>query len=55
MIDSAVTDLPEPELADQRHRLAAVDVERDAVDGQHLPLTEAEGDGEILDLQQGLS
>ena len=40
-------------LADQRHRLALADVERHAVDRQHLAARPAEGDGEIADGEQG--
>src|SRR5439155_10208869 len=41
-------------LADQRHGFAPPDVERDAVDGEHLARSLAEGDGEVLDLEQRL-
>ncbi len=40
-------------LADDGERLAAVDVERDAVDGEALPPALAEGDGEVLDGEEG--
>ncbi len=34
---------------DQRHRLALADIERDAIDGEHLAPAVAEGDGEVAD------
>src|SRR3954469_16586654 len=42
-------------LADQRHRLAFSDRERDAVNRQHPALALAERDGKLLDLQQVLA
>src|ERR1043166_6153143 len=42
-------------LADQRHRLAGVDVERHPVHRQHLTGALAEGDRQILDRQQRLA
>ena len=40
-------------LAHQRHRLAWHDVEGDAVDRQHVASALAEGDGEVLDGEEG--
>ena len=50
--ESAVTLLPEPELADDRDGLAGLDVERDAVDRRHRPALGVEARGEIADLQE---
>ena len=44
--------MPEPELADQRDGLTLLDLERDAIDRERLALALAEGDGQILDLEQ---
>src|SRR5262245_17586539 len=38
--------------ADQRHRLALLNLEGDAVDRQRLVLALPEGDGELVDLEQ---
>ena len=47
-----MTDLPEPELADERQRLALVDRKRDAIDGERLPAALHEGDGEVADVEE---
>ncbi len=39
--------------ADQRHRLALADVERDTVDGRQLALATTEGDGEVVNGEKG--
>src|SRR5258708_39535867 len=41
-------------LADQRHRFALAQVERDAIDRERVAPALAEGDGEVLDLEQFL-
>ena len=48
----AVTDFAGARFADQRQRLAAVDVERDVLDRLDLGLVELEGHREVLDLDQ---
>ena len=40
-------------LADERHRLAKLHLERDAVDRKHVPAALAKGDGEVLDGKEG--
>ena len=40
--------------ADQRHRLALLDLERDAIDREHLALALAERDREVADGEKGL-
>ncbi len=44
MIERAVTDLPDPELADDAKRLAGLDVERQAFDGLERSLLGCELD-----------
>src|SRR3954468_2104049 len=41
-------------LTDERNRLALPELERNAVDGQDLPLALTKGDGEIADGEKGL-
>ena len=52
-MDMAVTDLPQPELADDRQRLAGLDVEGEAVDGAVDAVRRAEVRLQVLDLEQG--
>ena len=52
MIESADTDLPEPELADDGDDLAAADVEAQALDRPHDAARGLEMDVQILDLEQ---
>src|SRR5262249_35479609 len=40
-------------LAHERHRLPAIDVERHAAHGRHLPVRRIEAHGQVPDLQQG--
>ena len=54
MSDSAVTLLPEPELADDRDGLAGADVERHLIDGRDLPALRLEARRQVADLQEGL-
>ena len=49
----AVTDLPQPELADDGERLAGFQAERDAIDGAVDALRRAEVRLQVLDLEQG--
>jgi hypothetical protein len=42
-------------LADQRHRFALADIERDAIDREDFPVAMTEGDREVLNLQQGFA
>ena len=55
MIDSAVTLLPEPDFADDGHRLARPDVEGHLVDGRDPPALRIEARGQVADLQEGLT
>ena len=49
-MESAVTVLPEPELADERHGLRLADVERDSPHGMDdVAPTAAKIDGEVFD------
>ncbi len=53
MIESAVTDLPEPELADEREGFALLDVERHLVDGEHFARAASERDRQVADREEG--
>ena len=53
-MDSAVTLLPQPRLADDRQRLAALERERDAVDGLDDALSRIEVGLEVLHLEHAL-
>ena len=54
MIDSAVTLLPEPGLADDGQRLAGGDVERDLIDRRQPAALRFEARRQVADLQEGL-
>ena len=52
-MESAVTDLPEPEFADERQRAAVLEREGDAGDGGRGGGVRAERDGEVADVEEG--
>ena len=52
MIESAVTDLPQPGLADDPERLALLDREADAVDRAHGALAREEVRAQVVDFEQ---
>ncbi len=52
MIAWLQTDLPEPDLAHQRHGAAGRDGERHLVDGAQHAFVDSEFDGQVLDAQQ---
>ena len=52
MMARAVTDLPEPELADQRQHLAAVDMEGDVAHRLDFGVVELEAHGEVADFDE---
>ena len=53
MTAKAVTDLPEPDFAHQRHGLALVDAEADMVEHLHGARARAELDREVFDGEGG--
>ncbi len=53
-MESAVTLLPEPELADDGDRLAGADIERHLIDGREPAALRIEAGREVADLQEGL-
>ena len=51
----AVTDLPEPGLADQRNCLALVELEGDVAHGLELPAFDLEGDADVAGVEDELA